>query len=73
MVFDKARELSENGYEQEERDVAEDMRQRLDAIIAGESEPTAIDLDHALHVSDLGLAAKHGDTDTEQDEYEAEP
>ena len=73
MVFDKARELSETGYEQEAHDVAEDMRQRLDAIIAGESEPTAVDLDRALHVSDLGLAAKHGDADSEQDEYEAEP
>ena len=27
----------------------------------------------AMHTSELGLAAKRGDTDTEQDEYEAEP
>ena len=31
------------------------------------------DVYRAMHVSDLGLAAKRGDTDDEQSEYEAEP
>lgn len=33
----------------------------------------SLDEYRAMHVSELGLAAKHGDTDAERDEYEAEP
>jgi hypothetical protein len=36
-------------------------------------EPTDEDRQRAKHVSDLGLAAKHGDTDGEQEAYEVEP
>lgn len=36
-------------------------------------EPTEEDRHRASHVSDLGLAAKHGDTNGEQEAYEAEP
>ena len=36
-------------------------------------EPTDEDRQRAKHVSDLGLAAKHGNTDGEQEAYEVEP
>lgn len=36
-------------------------------------EPTDEDRQRAKHVSDLGLAAKHGDTVGEQEAYEVEP
>lgn len=36
-------------------------------------EPTDEDKQRAKHVSDLGLAARHGDTNAEQEAYEEEP
>lgn len=50
----------------ETRGVLEELDLLIDDLMNSDSY-------RALHVSDLGLAAKHGDTDTEQDEYEAEP
>lgn len=50
----------------ETRGVLEELDLLIDDLMNSDSY-------RALHVSDLGLAAKHGDTDSEQDEYEAEP
>ncbi|MFT8531727.1 helix-turn-helix domain-containing protein [Bifidobacterium aquikefiri] len=44
-----------------------------DAFELIENAKKTADSYRALHVSDLGLAAKHGDTDAEQEAYEAEP
>lgn len=45
----------------------------LDLMNAVHKQKFEDDTYRAMHVSDLGLAAKHGDTDGEQEAYEVEP
>jgi hypothetical protein len=45
----------------------------VDAFELIENAKISSDSYRAMHVSDLGLAAKHGDTNGEQESYEAEP
>ncbi|MCI1660914.1 MAG: hypothetical protein LKK45_09220 [Bifidobacterium psychraerophilum] len=45
----------------------------VDAFELIENAKKTSDTYRAMHVSDLGLAAKHGDTDGEQEAYEVEP
>lgn len=54
----------------ETRKIIEELDLWIDDLLNNGSKTDSF---RAMHVSDLGLAAKHGDTDGEQEAYEVEP
>ncbi|MEE8701787.1 hypothetical protein [Bifidobacterium crudilactis] len=54
----------------ETRKIIEELDLWIDDLLNSRAETDSY---RAMHVSDLGLAAKHGDTNGEQEAYEAEP
>ncbi|MDF7641754.1 hypothetical protein PT279_09175 [Bifidobacterium sp. ESL0784] len=76
MVLDRVKQDEQKEYDDENERISREKWESANSLISSESKddvPTDDDRYRALHAGDLGLAAKQGDIEAEQQAYEEMP